>query len=96
MLFRSKEKYIKRYISNGGKIVSANRLPKDNGKRYETEKIISEGHIHNMALRKMIKLFLGCLWLSWREAENLPIRQPYSHEYQGHTKMISPQEMTDR
>lgn len=90
-----KEKYVQKCLNEGIKIVPASQLPKDNGKRYEPPGVISEGHIHNQALRKMIKLFLACLWLTWREAANLPTRQPYALEH-GHTKFISPWEMTDR
>ncbi|MEK7555259.1 MAG: hypothetical protein AAB516_00330 [Patescibacteria group bacterium] len=91
-----KGKYQSRFISQGMKIVPASQLSRNNGKKQETEGKISEGHIHNMALRKMIKLFLACLWLEWRKAEGLSTRSPYSHEYQGHTTMISPEEMVDR
>lgn len=54
------------------------------------------GHLDAMALRKMVKLFLACLWLVWREAECLPTRDPYPIERQGHTSLISPWEMIDR
>ncbi len=91
-----KAKYMQRYAQQGVKVVPANKLPQKDGKFYEPEGIISEGHVHNQALRKMIKLFLACLWLVWREAEGLPTRAPYSAEYQGHTHIISPWEMTDR
>jgi len=64
--------------------------------REEPPGVIWLGHLDAMALRKMTKLFLSCLWLVWREAEGLPIRQPYSIERQGHTSIISPWEMTDR
>ena len=57
--------------------------------------VIWRGHLDMMALRKMIKLFLACLWLVWREAEGLPVRSPYPAEKQGHTKVISPWEMVD-
>ncbi|MFA6279066.1 MAG: hypothetical protein WC638_03215 [Candidatus Paceibacterota bacterium] len=91
-----KAKYLQRYEHRGIKIVPASKLPKQNGKCYEPEDIISEGHVHNQALRKMIKLFLACLWLVWREAEGLPTRAPYSAEYLGHTHIISPWDMVDR
>lgn len=92
-----KNKYIERCQREGKKIVPAAQLPKgENGKRHEPEGMISEGHIHNQALRKMIKLFLACLWLTWREAVDLPTRAPYAIEYQGHTNIISPWDMTDR
>ncbi len=75
----------------------ATKLPKDkNGKRYEPEGIISAGHVHNQALRKMIKLFLACLWLKWREAEGLPVTKPYAIDKLGHNSYIDPWEMVDR
>ena len=64
--------------------------------REEPPGVIWLGHLDAMALRKMIKLFLSCLWLVWREAEGLPIREPYTFEKQGHTSVISPWEMVDR
>ncbi|GAJ19172.1 unnamed protein product [marine sediment metagenome] len=61
-----------------------------------TTRVIWVGHLDAMAVRKMIKLFLACLWLVWREAEGLPTRSPYAIEKQGHSSVISPWEMTDR
>ena len=62
-----KEKFELRCI-NEGKII---KEQKDIKKK--DINVISKGHIHNYALRKMIKRFLACLWLVWREAEGLPI-----------------------
>jgi hypothetical protein len=78
------------------KIVPAASLPKVDGKKTETDKYISEGHIHNMALRKMIKLFLACLWLTWREGLGLSITKPYAIEKLGHKSFIDPWEMADK
>lgn len=39
----------------------------------------SDGHIHNMAMRKMIKIFLIDLYANWREIEGLEVHPPY-HE----------------
>jgi len=64
--------------------------------REEPPGVVWLGHLDAMALRKMSKLFLACLWLVWRKAEGLPIREPYSIGRQGHTKLISPWEMIDR
>ena len=91
-----KQKYLLRYAREGVKVVPANKLPKKDGKFYEPAGVISEGHVHNQALRKMIKLFLSCLWLAWREAEGLPIRAPYVAEQTGHTHIIGPWEMVDK
>jgi hypothetical protein len=64
--------------------------------REEPSGVLWLGHLDAMALRKMTKLFLACLWLVWREAENLPTRDPYPIGRQGHTSLISPFEMIDR
>lgn len=91
-----KEGYTQRYQAEGKQIVPATLLPKVNGKKQETNGFISEGHIHNQALRKMIKLFLACLWLEWREAEGLPVTSPYAIDKLGHNSFIDPWEMVDR
>lgn len=91
-----KEAYEHRYTNAGIRIVPASTLPKVNGKKIETEGYISEGHVHMQALRKMIKLFLACLWLVWREAEGLPVTKPYAIDKLGHDSMIDPWEMVDR
>lgn len=95
---KEKEKYAARFRKEGRKIVASAKLPSKNGKRYEPEGMISEGHVHNMALRKMIKLFLACLWVSWREGLGLPTRPPYPIEKLGHDAkhLIRPEDMVDR
>ena len=91
-----KDAYIAKYENMGYHIVPAASLPVKDAKRYEPEGTISEGHIHNQALRKMIKLFLACLWLTWREAENLSITKPYAIDKLGHNSFIDPWEMIDK
>ena len=93
---REKAKLATRYENQGILIVPTLELPKVNGKVVEVAGTIASGHVHMQAQRKMIKLFLGCLWLVWREAEGLPTRPPYAIEQLGHTHLISPWEMTDR
>lgn len=88
--------YQQRYENRGVSIVPASSLPVKDKKHYEPEGIISEGHLHNQALRKMIKLFLACLWLEWREAEGLPVTAPYSIGVLGHNSMIQPAEMVGK
>ena len=58
--------------------------------------MIAEGHVHNQAMRKMVKLFLACLWLTWREAEGLPVAKPYAIDQLGHDSYIAPWDMVDR
>jgi len=95
---QEKEKYEQRARQRGQKIVPASQLsvvkgPDGKKRKAESDQFISEGHIHAMALRKMIKLFLAHLWLVWREAENLPTSQPYVQDRLGHTHIIDPWEM---
>lgn len=94
---KEKDKYYQSYENQGVKIVPATSLPRDNkGKRYEPVGTISEGHVHNQAMRKMIKLFLSGLWVVWREAEGLSVTKPYAIDKLGHNSYIGPWEMTDR
>ena len=75
---KEKEKYVTGYRNKGFQIIPAAELPTEKGKKYEPEGVISEGHVHNQATRKMIKLFLSCLWVAWREAVGLPVRNIYA------------------
>lgn len=50
-------------------------------------------HAHTAALRKMTKVFLQHLWITWRTLEGLPVSKPYVHDVGGHTHYITPQEM---
>ena len=90
-----KAKYIQRFLNEGWKIIPASQLPKKDGKKHEPDGIISEGHIHNMALRKMLKRFQACLFLVWREAEGLPPTLPYAIDKLGHNGLVSPWAMVD-
>jgi hypothetical protein len=49
-----------------------------------------KGHIHNMAIRKMVKIFMYHLWRVWRTNLGLPIRDPYVTEYGEHRGIIPP------
>lgn len=94
---QEKDLYTQRFLNRGFKIVPASQLPKDaKGKKREEQKYVSEGHIHNMAMRKMIKLFLACLFMVWREAEGLPTASPYVIEKLGHKGLIEPWSMVDK
>lgn len=50
----------------------------------------NDGHLHNMAIRKVGKIFLQHLWLVWRTAEGFPTTRPYIHDIGGHSKLIPP------
>lgn len=93
---QEKTAYEARYAAAGVKIIPADQLPLVEGKHTETPGLISEGHVHNQAMRKMIKLFLSCLWVTWRTSLNLPISNPYSIDIQKHAHLIDPWSMCDR
>ncbi len=81
------------------RLKSAKFCPDCGGKltlKNEPEGVKWEGHVHMMCMRRMIKLFVDHLWQVWREAEKLPVRQPYAVEYLGHSTIITPWEMCDR
>jgi hypothetical protein len=42
----------------------------------------SDGHRHQAAIRYMVKMLLQDIWRKWREAEGLPVREPYAVEFQ--------------
>lgn len=53
----------------------------------------NDGHLHNMAKRKMIKIFLQHVWVKWRECEGLPVSNPYVQDILGHTNIIGPDDV---
>ena len=50
-------------------------------------------HVHYMAVRKMVKIFLEHFWRRWRELEGLPVTKPYVIEKLGHTSYVEPPEL---
>ncbi len=68
----------------------------DSGRKSKDGKVIydyTDGHVHAMARRYMVKLFLSHAWELWRQVEGLPVRAPYAMEYLGHTGQITPEQM---
>ena len=45
-----------------------------------------------MARRKMVKIFLSHLWVTWRKMEGLTVTRPYIFDIGGHSNYISPPE----
>ena len=41
--------------------------------------LYTKGHIHAMAKRRAVKLFLSNFWAQWREMEGLPVSVPFAH-----------------
>jgi len=58
--------------------------------------VTTELHIHQRAVRKMIKMFLGCLYFKWREIEGLPTRSTYAEEYLSHTTRYRLEDFYDK
>lgn len=54
------------------------------------EEPLSRRWVHQRARRRVAKIFLAHLWLTWREMEGLPTRSPWIQEYGGHTTIIPP------
>lgn len=52
----------------------------------------TEGHRHNAAMGRMIKVWLQHLWLTWRQMEGLPTNEPYAIDKLAHTHYMSPKE----
>lgn len=105
-LIRAKGKYYKFYLAekkriaerekaNGKAIVPSAELPKEKGKHIENDEFFGLGHVDMMAMRKMIKLFLSHLWLKWREAEGLPVTEPYVQAVMGHSDILRPEDMIE-
>jgi len=61
--------------------------PVENG---NGKKIYTDAHLHNRAWRKMVKIFLQHLWLTWRQSEGLPVSEPYVQAIMGHTNIVKP------
>lgn len=62
----------------------------------EPKGVMSEGHIHMMAMRRMMQHFLDLFWVVYRQAMYLPVRAPYPIEFLGHSTIVSPWDMVDR
>jgi len=64
-------------------------------KKNEPENVIFEGHLHNQALRRAIRMFVIMLYTAWREELALPVRMPYPVERLGHSQVLKPEEFCE-
>lgn len=69
----------------------AKKGKKVKAKNGETTESKGTAHIHNMAQRKMVKVFLSHLWAEWRKIEGLEVTKPYVIDRLGHADYIQPQ-----
>jgi hypothetical protein len=70
----------------------------DRYKQFYTQRdgeTLTKMHIERRTKRKVGKVFLGCLWLRWRELEGLPVTDPYPIAKLGHTSLIRPEEWAE-
>lgn len=51
-----------------------------NGKKTQ-----NDGHLHNKAMRKTVKIFLSHVWTTWRTKEGLPVTKPYESQVLNHS-----------
>ena len=71
------------FIKLGGKYRGIYDGYKHRLQNHPKHKDKSKGHVHNMAIRYMVKEFLADLWTTWRTIEGLPVRGRYSEEKLG-------------
>lgn len=72
-------------------------LEKKYGKPYKNEDtVISQGHAHNRALRKMRKIFLDHYWCASRELNGLPTEKTYVEGIMNHTHIITWKEAIEK
>lgn len=60
------------------------------GKKTKHGESKGTGHIHNMAQRKTVKIFLSHLWTTWRELDGLEVSKPWVISVGGHSDYIAP------
>jgi RNA polymerase subunit RPABC4/transcription elongation factor Spt4 len=65
-------------------------------KKTEPEGYLYLGHLNNMAIRRMMELFLDHLWVIWREELGLPVTAPYPMAILGHSDYIDPHDMMNK
>lgn len=50
-----------------------------------TKILYNDGHLHNRAMRKVVKIFLAHLWQTWRRQEGLEVTEPYVKQLLHHS-----------
>ena len=74
---KTKSKYRKIYDTS--KVFYKKKFPKEVADTETKRTFYTKAHIHNMAIRRTVKLFMAELWAEWREREGLPVSVPFSH-----------------
>lgn len=47
--------------------------------------LYTDGHLHNRAMRKVVKIFLAHLWQTWRRQQGLEATEPYAKQLLHHS-----------
>jgi len=47
--------------------------------------LYNDGHLHNRAMRKVVKIFLAHFWQTWRRQKGLEAPEPYAKQLLGHS-----------
>ena len=73
---------IKKLAEGGGNTKEWEALQKSG---LETVRVrLADGHIHQRAMRKMVKMWLSHVWTTWREIEGMPVTQPFAQSLPQH------------
>lgn len=74
---KSKGKY--RTIYDTSKEFYQKKFPKEVKDTKSKRTFYTKGHIHALAKRRAVKLFLADFWVAWRTQEGLPVSAPFMH-----------------
>jgi len=67
------------------------KIKKDERRKHPIKKVIksktffNDGHIHNRAMRKVVKIFFAHVWQTWRRQQGLEATEPYAKQLLGHS-----------
>jgi hypothetical protein len=101
MYLNIRKRLVERCI-NGGEVVEQEKEVKGKDgvvrkeKRYymKNKKNQSlEAFTHSNAKRRIVRTLLHLIWTEWRTLRELPVRNPYPHDYLGHTSLITLEEV---
>jgi hypothetical protein len=67
------------------KIKSEERRLNPKRKKIDGKIYYNDGHIHNRAMRKVVKIFFAHLWQTWRRQQGLEATEPYAKQLLGHS-----------
>jgi hypothetical protein len=67
------------------KIKSEERRLNPKRKKIDGKIYYNDGHIHNRAMRKVVKIFFAHLWQTWRRQLGLEATEPYAKQLLGHS-----------